>query len=272
MTGDGELSLRTVANTAAITSAVPISAETPRLSSRKTAPSRTATAGLTYWWRDDRRDRQAAERPDVGRERDARRPRRGRAGRAASAPTRSSGRARRTPSSTTAPIIITTPAVSIWMTRRDERVGGHASAAGRRTIPSSRGATLHDRPQQPRVSRRPRCRARAARSRRRCRAWRRRSSRGRCARPPARGSPRPTATSVDASTAVRFEGACVSVIVTMPTPPISSQTPTIAAPRTSAAVGMPARRPSDGQRGEREQRRRARSGCPPPPAAASSRP
>ena len=30
----------------------------------------------------------------------------------------------------------------------------------------------------------------------------------------------------------------------MPTPPISSQTPTIAAPRTSAALGIPERRPS----------------------------
>ena len=50
MTGDGELSLRTVAKTAAITSAVPISAATPRPSSRNTAPSTTATAGLTYWW------------------------------------------------------------------------------------------------------------------------------------------------------------------------------------------------------------------------------
>ena len=48
--GAGDDSLRTVANTAAITSAAPITAETPRLSSRMTAPSNTATAGLTYWW------------------------------------------------------------------------------------------------------------------------------------------------------------------------------------------------------------------------------
>ena len=48
--GEGDDSLRTVANTAAITSAAPIRAETPRLSSRITAPSSTATAGLTYWW------------------------------------------------------------------------------------------------------------------------------------------------------------------------------------------------------------------------------
>ena len=70
-TGAGDASLRTVANTAAITSAAPITAETPEALVQDHRAEQHRDGGIDVLVADDRRDRQVLERPDVGRERDA---------------------------------------------------------------------------------------------------------------------------------------------------------------------------------------------------------
>ena len=61
--------------------------------------------------------------------------------------------------------------------------------------------------------------------------------------PPSARYPTTQSEVVEASTAVRFEGACVSVIETTPTPPMMIHVPAMAAPRISLQPGRGPSRP-----------------------------